>query len=64
MTNIAYWNIRGVRKPNLWQDLAYIQKRNNLDILVLAEIKTSEPPNENCYKRSGFNKAHHIASVV
>ncbi len=42
--NIGFWNIRGVGKTCLWEELSYVRKFNKINILVLLETKTSIKP--------------------
>ena len=53
--NIGFWNIRGVGKEFLWEELSYIRKFNKINILVLSETKTNNKPSIGSIKKVGFH---------
>ena len=61
--NIGFWNIRGVGKTCLWEELTYIRKFSKLNILVLSETKTSIKPSVSSIKKAGFHDFFFIPSI-
>lgn len=61
--NIGLWNIRGVGKPNLQEELTYTQKFNSLNILALFETKCQKEPTIQQLKNAGFNSFTFVPSM-
>ena len=61
--NIAFWNIRGVGKKNLWEELSFIRKNNSLNILALSETKCNKEPFAASIYKAGFDELTFIPST-
>lgn len=61
--NLGQWNIRGVGKPNICEELQLVRKINNLNTLVLSETKTHNQPSIETVKHAGFDDITYIPST-
>ena len=60
---IAFWNCRGMRKKIFWTNLNIICKNEAIQVIILAETKTSVEPDESLWKNAGFDNILFVPAV-
>ena len=52
---VVFWNSRGIGRKSFWQEIDTFCKIERIQIFVVAETKTKIPPNEQNWRKAGFD---------